>query len=311
MHSLSENRDTVAAGYTRAPRAALALALALALVAALAALGCRSSSPSGAASVTLDHAALDSAWVSGTQDDAGVLTVTVALGVSSSASVCPVLTQAVAQVNSIPMQVVGAGGLGSQCEYNSEGICSDSYYSVCSSPTYTLAGAPAGPLAIVVEDSSRSLEVDVDDMGAARSIAVVSLTNATAGEAGAMTLAWSPASDTTTKSPTGSGTPPTAFDVASISFVPDDGVDALQWAEGIGITVQGADITSDSRYAFPTGGSSSSSSAGDGAPSAPAPESGTFSVTADCPIATTRCDLGLCSAELTASPSVAAVWAPL
>jgi hypothetical protein len=268
--------------------------------------GC--SSALHAQSTTLHDADFDVAWVNTSQDHAGAVTLTIAMDVSGSDSLCPVVDQATAAANGVPMKLLSPGALGSQCEEDSDGACSGKYYATCSGPSWSLTNPPTGPLAIVVHDTSGSVEVDVADMGTPRSVSVSSVTDATPGSPGQVTLTWSPAADAIEGwAPAGNVYAMTSdqFGIQNITFTPgpDSTSPALEWygeAGGsfpAGVMVDGADI---SFGATTAGGAHTPGHGG----------TGTFVVTVESLVPTSRCDLPHCVADFYGSPSVSANWQP-
>jgi hypothetical protein len=259
--------------------------------------------------MSLRDANFQVAWVTASQDGAGVVTLTVDLESSDDANPCPLLSpQTTVTVNGVPFALTRLGGLGSECVNDFGGSCSGRYEPICRGPQWSLKSPPTGPLAIVVSDSSARFEIDVSDMGTPRTVSVVSLANgAPPSTSGKVTLAWSPASDATrgwNPSANVYGMSSDQFGVQQISFVPAVAgtFPELDWYGGggvlpYGVTAQGADVSFGADSALGSNGARP-----------PPGGQGQFVVSALSYLPTSRCDLPNCVAYLSASPSVAADW---
>jgi hypothetical protein len=229
-------------------------------------------------------------------------------GLYDGAEDCPIVDDAVATVNGVPMHLDNPGVPRSACYNSTLGSCGIYESAGCVGPQWSLANPPAGPLSIVVRDRSRSYELDVGDMGSPRTIAVARSSDGTTGRPGAVTLTWSPASDATgwTGAPDIDGM---MSGIYLVSFHPADAYEpymSLSWqSQGAslppGVTATGPDITADARSA--TLGLNGGNVPFPGGP-------GVFSVVASSLVRPTRCDWRSCRADVQAIAAVQAEWRP-
>ncbi len=270
--------------------------------------------PLQAESMTLEQAHFEVAWLTGEQDDAGVVTLSVEMG-SSNPNPCPVVGQTVVTVNGVPMRRSSPGGLYQDCadkEYDCDlGSPYTQKVTLCGGPSWTLVNPPVGPLSVIASDPATALQIDVGDMGTRRTLTLASLQDAPAAPrgAGSFTLRWFPALDAIDGwFPAGPvyGYEPHQFGIQDLSWQPAAGDGPrLEWApDPLGeshVTVHGADVSaaaSSALYLLNVMG----------IPDAPVP--GVFHLSELAAFPPSRCDFPHCDAMFLAALSVSATWQP-
>lgn len=261
--------------------------------------------------MSLKDAKFQVAFLTSSQVDGGV-SLDVEL-TSPGTSACPSVTATIT-ANGSTFHEDSPGAVVQGCVENDfSGMGCAAYGNVCTSPSWSLVSPPSGPLSIVIEDSSQTLDIEAADMGTPRTL-TVSTSNAGQGDAGVAQLAWVPAQDAEGWDPQ---TPPPGYlssdfgptQVTYASTMADGGSETLSWfVTNPGFTVNGANIQVQASQAVgdcnPLCQLASTLPWSSGQP-------GTFSATATSLVPVTTCALSQCTATFSGSAdSSPTSWIP-